>query len=276
MTQEQARILIVDDEEAIRFFLSEELDQAGYTVFTAASGEEALFQLQKESVDLVLLDLQMTGISGLQVMEALEQHPLRPAIIILTAHASLDSAIDAMRMGGCDYLRKPSRTETLLASVEKALAKRRETLQRQEMLHLIEETARRLRTAPTPGFALARPAPAPPVPELTSRPRFIEGRGLLLDLEQESTSKNGRPLSLTQSEFQLLACLMEQIGEPVSYRELASALHGHEGGQWEEEEARQALSTHLWRLRRKLGDGPDDQPYLANVRGRGYKFISSK
>ena len=73
MTQ-QARILIVDDEGSIRYFLSEELSQGGYLVFTAASGEEALVLLEREAIDLVLLDLKMGGMNGLQVMEEIEQY----------------------------------------------------------------------------------------------------------------------------------------------------------------------------------------------------------
>lgn len=128
MMTEEARILVVDDEQAIRYFLSEELARAGYKVLTASSGEEALVRLQEKEIDLVLLDLQMRGMDGLQVMEEIEKHPMPPEVIILTAHASFDSAVDAMRLGGCDYLKKPCRTEELLSSVEKGLDKRRKEL----------------------------------------------------------------------------------------------------------------------------------------------------
>ncbi|MBN1887381.1 MAG: response regulator transcription factor [Thermoflexales bacterium] len=265
----QARILIVDDEEAIRFFLSEELSQAGYTVLTAGGGEEALVLLQREPIDLVLLDLKMGGISGLQVMEEIEKRPMPPVVIMLTAHASLDSAVGAMRRGGFDYLKKPCRPEDLLTSVEKGLAKRREAIQRQQMIHLIEETARQLEAPARSEKAASRPVIHSP---LASRPRFLEGRGLLLDLERETVTLAGKPLPLTQSEFRLLACLMENAGQPVSYSQLVEALHGDKGGEWEDWEERQAISTHLWRLRRKLSHGPDGRPYVVNMRGRGYKF----
>ncbi len=126
--EDRARILIVDDEPAIRLFLEEELSQAGYEVTTAASGEEALARLQKNPVDLILLDLKMGGMDGLQVMAEVSRRPLPPVVILLTAHASLDSAIEAMRRGGHDYLLKPCRTEELLASVERGMARRRATL----------------------------------------------------------------------------------------------------------------------------------------------------
>jgi len=258
----KAHILIVDDEAAIRLFLSEELTQAGYCVHTAASGEEALVQLRSESIDLVLLDLKMGGMDGLQVMEEIERHPLSPVIIILTAYASLESAVGAMRRGGHDYLTKPCRTEELLASVEKGLARRREAVQREQMIRTIEETAQRLRGQ----LPLAAAA--------SVRPRYLEGRGLLLDRRRKTVSRRGQPLPLTPTEFELLASLMEQVDRPVSYRELAIALHGSTGGEWQEWEARQNLGTHMWRLRRKLGCDPQGEPYIINIRGQGYQFVS--
>jgi DNA-binding response OmpR family regulator len=257
---EKSHILIVDDEEAIRYFLSEELSLAGYAALTAASGEEALVHLQQGNIDVVVLDLMMEGIDGLQVMKEIERQPLPAEVIILTAHASFDSAVDALRLGGCDYLRKPCRTEELLVSVARALAKRNQALQKQAMLQLIEETARQL-----------QPTSICPDPEV-AQPRFLEGRGLLLDRVEKVVTRGGEPLSLTPSEFRLLLHLMENPNRPVGYDKLASALHGRQSGEWDSREARKALSTHLWRLQRKLGRAPDGERYVVNVRGEGYRF----
>jgi DNA-binding response OmpR family regulator len=212
---------------------------------------------------LVLLDLQMGGMGGLQVMEEIEKQRMPPEVIILTAHASFDSAVDAMRLGGCDYLKKPCRAEELLSSVKKGLDKRRRELEQQQMLRLIEETARQLQSSSPPATG--------PV-----TPRFLEHRGLLLDREAETVVRRGEALSLTPTEFRLLACLMEQPDQLLGYRELAASLHGREGEEWEEWEARAAISTHMWRLRRKLGLDQDDSPYIVNIRGRGYKFAGSE
>ena len=254
-------ILIVDDEPAIRFFLSEELSQAGYRVSTAASGEEALLQLQKSPVDLILLDLKMGGMDGLQVMAEVEQQPWPPVIIVLTAYASLDSAIEAMRRGGHDYLLKPCSTEDLLASVEKGLARRRKERQQQELLRQIEISARQLR------------AGLPPEPaEEAGHPRFLGARGLLLDRERREVTRQGDLLHLTPSEFKLLQCLMERADQVVPFPALMEALHGAAGEQWE---ARQAIGTHIWNLRQKIGLAPDGKPYIVNVRGQGYRFDTS-
>jgi DNA-binding response OmpR family regulator len=257
---ENPRILIVDDEETVRYFLSEELAHAGYAVLTAANGKEALIQLQQQPADLVLLDLKMHGMDGLQVMEEIEKQPMPPAVIILTAHASLDSAVDAMRLGGCDYLQKPCRIQDLLASVEKGLARRRDALRRHRMARLIEETARQLQSASLPGMD--------PAPSL----QVLQARGLLLDRDNETVTCQGVSLTLTPTEFQILRLLMERPDQLISYPEMAAAIYGSDGGEWQSWEARQTLATHMWRLRRKIGNGPDGSPYIVNVRGRGYKF----
>ncbi len=256
------RILVVDDEPSIRLFLAEELAMNGYDVLVASSGEQALVQMEIQPVDLVLLDLKMGGIDGLQVMAELEQGPLAPQVILLTAHASLDSAIEVMRRGGCDYLLKPCRTGDLLAAVERALGRRRDALREQQLLHLIETSVRQLQRAPQP----TRADPASP-------PRFLESQGLLLDRDRRSITLHGRPVRVTPAEFRLLLCLMERADQVVPFGDLMQALHGVQAEKWE---SRQAISTHLWRLRAKLGNTPDGTPYLINVRGEGYCFSPGK
>jgi DNA-binding response OmpR family regulator len=255
----KGRILVVDDEPTIRVSLGETLARAGYAVLTAASGEEALALLQEETVDLILLDLKMEGIDGLQVMAEVEKQSLPPVMIMLTAHASLDSAIAAMRRGGHDYLTKPCRPRELLVSVEQGMARRREALRQHELAHLIEHSARQLRGNSQPEKT------APP-----AQPHLLEGRGLVLDRERFTVTRSGQPVHLTPSEFRLLLCLMARADQVVSFRELTQELYGSEEGM---EEAREAITTHLWRLRQKIGNGPDGAPYIVNVRGQGYKFI---
>jgi DNA-binding response OmpR family regulator len=260
MMSDLDRIMIVDDEPAIRLFLSDELTQAGYQVSTAASGEEALARLQTTSVDLVLLDLMMGGMNGLDVIEAIEKQPNFPVVIMLTAHASVDSAINVFRHGGHDYLIKPCQTEELLASVKRGLEKSREALEQKKKIELIEQTAHQLRGEKS---LIADMSPF--------HQRYLKGRGLVLDNEQEIVTKNSKPLELTPTEFRILKCLMERPDRPVSYNQLAASLHGQGGSKWEN---RKALTTHIWRLMLKVGRALDGDNYIVNVRGRGYQFLS--
>jgi DNA-binding response OmpR family regulator len=267
MMKDGEQILIVDDEEAIRFFLKEELIQAGYAVVGAGSGERALRVLEREPVDLVILDLNLSGIDGLRVLEHVECLPSPPVVVILTAHGSLDSAVKAMRMGGFDYLTKPCDIEALLATIERGLTKRRQLLRQQRILEMIRQTAEQLQlqAQETPEFPLS-----------SSQPRYLEGRGLLLDRERALALQNGKELKLTPTEFKLLTRLMAEADQAVSYRELLVAVHGDEVAAEDPRDARRALGTHLWRLRQKLGQAPDGHPYIVNVRGRGYTFVSHR
>lgn len=260
---EQAKILVVDDELSIRLLLTEELSREGYQVATAASGEEALTMLRQITFDLILLDLKMPGVDGLQVME--EALTLAPdtVVIMLTAYGTLDSAIEAMRRGGHDYLLKPSTTEEILTSVKGGLAKRRQRLRQQELIKRIEDSAHQLRS---------EEAQRKESETAVGRyPRFLRARELLLDRERLIVTLQGQPVSLTPSEFKLLVCLMEGAGRTVTFDQLAQAIHGRES---EEMRARDAISTHLWRLRRKLKNVAPDQDYIVSVRGQGYKLRS--
>jgi two-component system response regulator RegX3 len=269
-----SRILVVDDEPAIRLFLSEELRQEGYEVMEAASGEEALSLLDSTPVDLVLLDQVMDGLNGLEVMARIQDRPQPPEVIMLTAHASLDSAISTLRFGGCDYLVKPSSTEELLTSVAKGIARRRQALYQQSLLQTIYQSARQLRADSLPdGLSDGSPADRPLDGDLNevfdSSSRYLAARGLRLDRERQTVTRDGDPVDLTPTELRLLGALIEAAGRPLSYTELARDVYGLALEPWE---ARDALSTHIWRLRRKLGDAPDGEPYIVNVRGVGYRF----
>lgn len=252
---------MVDDEASIRFLLAEELTEQGYEVSTAASGEEALAILQDHAFDLMLLDLRMPGVNGLQVMEAARDLAPDTVVIMLTAHATLDSAIEAMRYGGHDYLLKPSATEEILASVDRGLAKRRRRLREEELIRQMGDIVHQLGDGKFDAREKGRIVRQPS--------RFLRVGDLLLDREKPGVSLAGKPLDLTPSEFKLLLCLMESRDRTVSFRELAQAIHGPHS---EEVRARDAISTHMWRLRRKLKAVAPGKAYIVSVRGQGYRL----
>jgi two-component system response regulator AtoC len=101
------RILVVDDEEGVRSFLAEALEDAGHSVAQAGDGDDAAERLRREPFDLLITDLRMPGIHGLElVRRARAEHPALP-VIVLTAHGTVDSAVEVMRLGAFDYLEKP-------------------------------------------------------------------------------------------------------------------------------------------------------------------------
>jgi DNA-binding NtrC family response regulator len=116
-------ILVVDDEKNQREILETILSGEGYDVTTASSGEAAMKFVESRRFDLVLSDLKMTGMSGLDLLRELTNYDKSIIVILLTAHGSVDSAVDALRLGAFDYLQKPYDSEKLLDTVSRALNK---------------------------------------------------------------------------------------------------------------------------------------------------------
>jgi DNA-binding NtrC family response regulator len=116
-------ILVVDDEKNQREILETILSGEGYDVTTASSGEAAMKFVEARRFDLVLTDLKMTGMSGLDLLRELTNYDKSIIVILLTAHGSVDSAVDALRLGAFDYLQKPYDKDKLLETVSRALNK---------------------------------------------------------------------------------------------------------------------------------------------------------
>ncbi|MBS1109744.1 MAG: zraR 6 [Anaeromyxobacteraceae bacterium] len=125
MTNSPARILVVDDEKLIRWSVGERLQRGGYEVLSAESGEEALEVLAAQSPDLILLDVRLPGIDGLATLQrALAQAP-ELAVLMMSAHSTVDIAVEAMKHGAIDFLVKPFPFQALDAAVERALVSAR-------------------------------------------------------------------------------------------------------------------------------------------------------
>jgi DNA-binding NtrC family response regulator len=116
-----SKILVVDDEHLIRWSLEQNLKKQGYEVFTASNGEEALKLAQEEQPDLILLDIQMPGLTGLEVLEKVKETDEDIAVIMITAQGGLETAVTAMRMGAYDYINKPFNLDELAIVIRKAL-----------------------------------------------------------------------------------------------------------------------------------------------------------
>ncbi len=116
-------ILVVDDERPQREILEEILSGEGYDLMTAASGEAALKIVKDKRFDLVLTDLKMTGMDGIELLQRLLAYDSSIIVILLTAHGSIDSAKESLRRGAFDYLEKPYDRETLLDTIRRALTK---------------------------------------------------------------------------------------------------------------------------------------------------------
>ena len=124
-------ILLVDDEEIILNSLGRDLEQEGYDVSLAASGEDAVVWLREKKLDLVITDLVMKGMDGIQVLKEAKKIDSHIGVFILTGYGDMTSAIDALRLGADDYLQKPVDTDEMVIRI-------RRYLERQEALRKIQ------------------------------------------------------------------------------------------------------------------------------------------
>jgi DNA-binding response OmpR family regulator len=243
-------ILVVDDEEGIRYFLDRFLTREGYQVSTVPSGEAALARLASTEFDVVLLDLKMKGIGGLDVLADLRQRWPATSVIILTAHGSLESAVEALRRGAHDYLFKPCKTLDLRESIRAGLVKRQEQLQ-----------LRRLPAGPIELETLVDPLGGPPRPD-----RFLQHSGLIVDSIRHVITLDGVLLELSPTEFDLLAYLVSEVPRVVPPQELIREVQGYAS---DAQEAAETIRSHMYHIRRKM-QAAVGRSVVITVRGIGY------
>lgn len=119
---EKRKILVVDDEDALRTVLSAELNSEGYDVGTAADGMEALTELQKGPYDLVLLDIKMPNMNGFEVLKVIKEKYSGTKVIMLTGFADLKNAIESKKLGAEDFVSKPYDLVDLLTTIDRVMS----------------------------------------------------------------------------------------------------------------------------------------------------------
>ncbi len=246
---DSSTILVVDDEDGIRYFLERLLTREGYRVTTASDGETALERLAVQEFDVVLLDLKMKAVGGLEVLAELRQTWPATSVIILTAHASLESAVEALRRGAHDYLFKPCRTLDLRESIRTGLIKRREQLQLRQ-------------------FAASPIAPEPPTGSIGPAPtdRFMQHSGLIVDSIRHVITLDGVLLELSPTEFDLLAYLVSEAPRVVPPQELIREVQGYSSTA---QEAAETIRSHMSHIRRKAQSAAG-RSVVRTARGIGY------
>src|SRR5436305_7740897 len=124
-TDERARVLIVDDEKFIRDILADFLGMEGYVVRTAEDGAAALTELSSSHYDMVISDLKMPRMGGIELLEAISTSAPNALTVIMTGFGTVETAIDAMKRGGYDYILKPFKVEEVIHVVQRGLEKQR-------------------------------------------------------------------------------------------------------------------------------------------------------
>jgi len=236
-----ARLLVVDDELHVRSALARSLSLLGYRADAAASGSQALEMLELVSYDLMVLDIRMPSLSGVEVMRRVQRLYPGLLVVILTGHATLESAIAAVKSGAVDYLLKPVSVHDIAAVVAEVLRERS------------AETAASTPTQESPLLCVG------PVTLNLERRRVVVGRNAADDLEA----------AITDSQTALLAYLMQHAGVPITCQELA---HSALGYYVSESEAKRIVRPHISRLRKEIEPDPTCIRLIRTVFGKGYLF----
>jgi DNA-binding response OmpR family regulator len=280
----EAKILVVDDEPNIRFFLERVLSKEGYQVTTAASGKESLALVGQEAFDLVLLDLKLRDVSGLDVLEVLHHEKPGTAVIILTGYASLETAVEALRHGAHDYLYKPTKADNLRESVRQALQKRQRELRHEALIGRLEETLvsslEEIRATGN-GVGPENTHASAPVGDAYQGVHedaaqagcaFIRCGPWFVDLARHCISIEGEVLDLTPTEFAILAYMIGEAPKVVSYQEFVTEVQGYEDESWG---ANETVRYHIHNIRSKLEDAIGCATLIRTVRGVGYAVEES-
>ena len=227
-----ASVLIADDEPNIREVVQAYLERDGYSVAIAEDGEAALRLARELRPDVVVLDVLMPAVSGLDVLRALRAERSPSAVIILSARDHVIDRVAGLELGADDYVTKPFEPRELVARIGAVL--------------------RRVR---------ADQDGAPP----GAAERLALG-DLAIDRTAREVRREGARVELTRTEFDLLVALAEQPGRVWTREQLGEALFGQAFDAFD-----RAIDSHVKNLRRKLDPAPGEASYVETVRGVGYR-----
>lgn len=232
MIQNKYKILLVEDEDNIRNLIATMLDTAGYQTILANSCSAAKTLFASHMPDLIILDLGLPDMDGVNLLDYVRKDSLTP-IIVLSARANEADKITALDRGANDYVTKPFGSGELLARVRAALRN-----------HRFSADEGRL---PGGRFTL---------------------KGLEIDYDARRIFLRGEEIRLTQTEYNIVALLSENCGKMMTYSAIIKAIWGG----CAQEGSIKKLQVNMANIRKKIGDKPGEQNYIANELGVGYRL----
>lgn len=230
------KVLVVEDEPALLETLSYNLTRQGYEVVAVADGRAGIDAARKEHPDLLILDLMLPGVDGIEVCRVLRQEMNTP-ILMLTAKADEIDKIVGLEVGADDYMTKPFSIRELMARVKAML--RRERLIREELA--------------------AQDAMLP-----TQQHTFDD---LVIDEARHEVRRDGKPLQMKPKEYELLLFLARQRGIVLSCDLILERVWG-----WDFDGGSRTVDVHIRWLREKIEEDPGNPVRIVTVRGIGYRF----
>ncbi|MGN7388299.1 response regulator transcription factor [Sporosarcina sp. SAFN-015] len=230
------KILIVDDEQPIRTLLDYNLKQSNFETIMAADGEQAILKVENENPDLILLDLMLPIMDGIEVCKLLRQKNINTPIIMLTAKGEETDKVLGLEIGADDYMTKPFSPREVVARVKAVLRRSG------ERTGIHEDDGQVLRTGP-----------------ITVHP------------EQYEAFLDEKPLEFTPKEFELLVYFIQNKNRVLTRDQLLSAVWNYDfAGDT------RIVDVHVSHLREKIEENTKKPIFIKTVRGIGYKFEEQK
>lgn len=230
-----ARVLVVEDEPSFVEALKVGLTREGFSVSVAVDGVEALEQFDRLEPDLVLLDVMLPRLSGIEVCRQIRKRSSVPIVMVTAKGAEIDTVV-GLEVGADDYVTKPYRMRELVARMRSALRRFEAT-----------ETS-----------------------EPSDDGESMEMMGIALDRARREVTRNDELVALPRKEFDLLGLLLANAGRVMTREVLIERIWG-----WDYEGDTKTLDVHIKRLRQKLEGDPSKPELIVTVRGVGYKFNDS-
>jgi DNA-binding response OmpR family regulator len=228
-----ATILIVEDETDIARGIELNLKKEGFGVSRVARGDEAVDAVLRQNPDLILLDLMLPGMNGLDVCRSLRQRGLETPIIMLTAKGEELDRVLGLEIGADDYVTKPFSIRELLARIRVRL----------------------------------RRAQAPRATRTVGPDHYRIGE-VEIDFERRLATRAGTPLDMSPKELEVLRLLIRHRGDVVTRDTMLNEVWGYEATP-----TTRTVDTHIVKLRQKIEHGPANPTHILSVYGEGYKYI---
>ena len=229
-------ILVVDDEPVFIEALTISLEREGFGVIAAADGPAALKAISEKDPDLILLDVMLPGMSGIDVCREIRKSSSVPVIMVTAKGEEIDAVV-GLEVGADDYISKPYRLRELIARI-RAILRRSEN--------------------------------SPKEDETISNPEVLVEGAVRLDLERHELSVDGELVSLALREFELLSYLMDNSGRVVTRESLMQNVWG-----WDYIGDTKTIDVHVKRLRSKIESDPSAPLRISTIRGVGYRYERS-
>lgn len=245
---ESAHVLVVDDDEDVRTVARWQLEAEGFHVLTAADGQAALDVVEQDRPDVVLLDLTLPLVAGLDVLTRIRRHRADLPVIVVSGRSGETDRIVGLDLGADDYVVKPFSPAELAARVRSVLRR----------------SGRREEAATTATTTTTAPPRGPEAPSAVDR----GPSDLMIDRATRTVVVRGDTVELTAREFDLLAFLADSPRHVFTRDQLLESVW-HSSSDWQEAAT---VTQHVHRLRRKLERDPDRPRWLRTVRGVGYRF----